>query len=244
MGTNLCLAADNEGGFSGTPVVLSDCHSQMTETWKFEEPIALTAQNTSFNYDLSFQIRHVLISVLALAGVGALGLTALFWQTHKKQVCLAGSSMPMGEEQDAGLSMTVPLAISENLNDDKWWNRPQHARARHGNVLMSEPSASPSDDPEEKRLAQDGLSYTKADFIKFYGGTYEWDLAAKAESVNEFWKTWEANNSKTESTEVVDKAKEKEKSVDEFWQRWENLKAANESTEVVDKAKEKEQSVD
>merc|ERR1711972_1171506 len=135
-------------------------------------------------------------------------------------------------EQDAGLSMTCPLAISENLNDDTWWNRPQRARARHGNVFMSNDDAEEKkddaeekkDDAEEKRIAQDGLSYTKADFIKFYGGTGEWDLAAKAESVDEFWKRWESNRAASDSagTEVVDKKREKAQEVDEFWQRWNN----------------------
>lgn len=33
------------------------------------------------------------------------------------------------------------------------------------------------DDPNEKRVAPDGSSYTKAEFVEFYGGTTEWDAA-------------------------------------------------------------------
>merc|ERR1719401_2177758 len=74
--TDLCLDGSN-----GAPIELQKCGGEVTE-WQFEEQIPLPAASP-VNF-LSFDGRHVLISLVAMVGLGAMSAGAWIWQRGAK----------------------------------------------------------------------------------------------------------------------------------------------------------------
>merc|ERR1712217_982564 len=86
--TNLCMDADTKVGPNGAPIALRDCGKDVT-AWKFEESIPLPADSAGDS--LSYEARHVLITLITLAGLGAASVGAWLWQTgeNKRQASIS-----------------------------------------------------------------------------------------------------------------------------------------------------------
>merc|ERR1712050_609051 len=80
---------DKEGGLIGIPIQLQDCANQISEAWKFEEAFSLPKQISA--QGMRSDMRGAVVSLMALVGVGLLGLGVWLWRAQDKaRVVTAG----------------------------------------------------------------------------------------------------------------------------------------------------------
>merc|ERR1711972_133538 len=80
--TNLCMdASAKEFLQDRAPIALRDCAREVT-AWKFEEMIPLPPN--SADDSLSYEARHVLITLMTLAGLGVASAGVWLWQRNEK----------------------------------------------------------------------------------------------------------------------------------------------------------------
>jgi len=113
--TNLCMDANAKEFLQNrAPIELRDCAQEVT-AWKFEDMIPLPTE--SANDSLSYEGRHVLITLMTLAGLGIVSAGAYLWE-KKHQVPAAMIVNPTQPSVPARASRTTDPAMYTVTLDD------------------------------------------------------------------------------------------------------------------------------
>jgi len=99
-GTKKCLGV-KEDKSNAFPIDLRKCTSDVSESWEFVDVNTLSGRWSSENRLLSSELRHVLILLIAVAGVGALSFSA-WWMQPKLS---ATNATPLNAGQQGGVAL-------------------------------------------------------------------------------------------------------------------------------------------
>jgi ferredoxin len=122
--TNLCMDVHaKEVGPNTVPIELRDCGNEVT-AWKFEELIPLPTD--AANDSLSHEARHVLITLMTLAGLGVVSVGAWLWQRGETK---DPSSMVSNGDQEMVPSVMLVNPLQHSLSG-------QTRAARTSNITM------------------------------------------------------------------------------------------------------------